>query len=624
MRTQQISRGVTLALAMLLSVFYGLWLPNPTLAQTAAIPRFEPSACKFDIPNNLQEGKNLHCGFVIVPEDHSKPDGPTIKLAIAQLKSPNPAADAVIYLDGGPGGYSLVSTDYYGQAFAPLLKKRDVIMLDQRGVGYSEPLLNCPELTMLYYQLLEEDISKEKAAALGLDATQQCHDRLVKSGIDLTVYNSAQNAADVDMVRQALGYKQFDLYGISYGTRLALTVLRDHPEAIRSVVIDSVVPLDIDLVAGYTRDADRSFKALFSACAAEAACNSAYPDLDKVFYQLVDQVNAKYITAKGKHPVTDKVYNVVIDGDSLINWLFQSLYSTRDIPNLPQMIYEAHAGNFEHIADGLVENVWEDETFSEGMYNSTDCREEVAFTTPDAMIEGAKGVPPELANSFADTLSVQDTFKTCDLWGVGKASAIEDLPVISSIPALVMAGHFDPITPPEYSKRVAGNLSKSFFYEVPNGGHGPSLNGACTFGVVSSFIDNPTAKPNDACLANLHPPTFAVPAANMPIKLIPFTNQTLGISGVAPEGWIETESGVYSPNGDKNAPIRLTHRVRPDGIKGYLAFLKQANNLATIPEPSNALKANGLTWSLYKIDLNGAPLDLARRGARHVGGDAVQ
>ena len=271
--------------------------PTPTPAaptpSTNGVPRFEPADCWFDEP----QGQTVECGYLIVPEDRANPSNDkTIQLAVARFKSDssNPQPDPIVYLEGGPGGSPLRSyMPVFNVYFAPFLEKRDLILLDQRGTGYSQPALDCREYYDWALSVLDQDLSVEESEQQGNAASLACRERLVGSGVNLAAFNSAENAADVNDLRVALGYEQLNLYGISYGTRLALTVLRDFPQGLRSVVIDSVVPLQSNLYTEIPGNGARAFELLFEACATDAACSAAYPDLRGVFFDLVDQLNDK-------------------------------------------------------------------------------------------------------------------------------------------------------------------------------------------------------------------------------------------------------------------------------------------------------------------------------------------
>lgn len=214
-------------------------LQADTSVSPAGAPRFEPSACPIQIP----AGARVECGFLAVPENRTRPDSRTIRLAVAILKSrsENPAPDPIVYLAGGPGASALLEKPLGWWLDSPFPDNRDFILFEQRGTRFSEPFLNCPE--------------EDTAAILDpgenngsyLNAALQCRDRLLSQGVDLTAYNSVASAADLEDLRAVLGYAEWNLYGVSYGTRLALSAMRDNPAGIRSVILDSTLPLQANI-----------------------------------------------------------------------------------------------------------------------------------------------------------------------------------------------------------------------------------------------------------------------------------------------------------------------------------------------------------------------------------------
>ncbi|MGA9350189.1 MAG: alpha/beta fold hydrolase, partial [Anaerolineae bacterium] len=225
--------------------------PTPTIEPTPTeepsiepVATFEEAPCPFDVP----EDAPVVCGFVVVPEDHNDPAGPTIRLAVAVLKdqSENHQPDPVILLSGGPGEKTVHNAAALAQLLAPVHPNRDLIIFDQRGVGLSEPALECPEFVQAVFDLLDEP-DPDIALQTIFDAVMACRDRLVSEGYNLTMYNTVQNAADVNAIRFALGYDQVNLWGGSYGSLLAQATMRDHPEGIRSVAIVSILPLEKSL-----------------------------------------------------------------------------------------------------------------------------------------------------------------------------------------------------------------------------------------------------------------------------------------------------------------------------------------------------------------------------------------
>ncbi len=318
---------VLLALLMIVPV---------TIAQT---PQYSPADCPLDVADNVE------CGYLIVPEDRSNPNSPDIWLAVAIVRSEGATLpDPIVYLEGGPGGSALTALDaWYNTVYG---ENRDIILIDQRGTGYSEPGLFCGE-----------------GGDSEVDETRACRNELEAQGIDLAAYTSAANAADVEDLRIALGYDQINLYGVSYGTRLAMTVMRDFPDGIRSVVLDSPFPPAADVFNEDGVNFYYGLTELAADCAANAACNAAFPDLERFFVDLVNRAN--------ENPLI--IGDEEVFGTDLVEQLYQNFYDTKIIPFLPAIIYDTAAGSEDaYIAfeESLDSELFGDENGSDGVEDS--------------------------------------------------------------------------------------------------------------------------------------------------------------------------------------------------------------------------------------------------------------
>jgi pimeloyl-ACP methyl ester carboxylesterase len=585
-------------------------VPTSTPTPIPAAGTFTNADCPFTTP----AGYDVQCGYLSVPENYTKPEGRVISLAVAVFKSygETPAPDPIVYLEGGPGGSALRgSVDYFQILFDPFLKNRDLILVDQRGTGYSQPALDCGALNQLSIDLLDQDLPVTEVEKQSLEAARTCKEELSKQGVDLDQYNSANNAADLEALRKALGYEKWNLYGISYGTRLALSIMRDYPAGLRSVVIDSVYPPQVSLDTGIAPDAMRSFDAFFSACAADPDCNQAYPDLRQVFFDLVDELNATPARYYLNLPVITGIeqsgerIEVLMDGNTLINFLFQALYATSIIPVLPSLIYDVKDKNYTGVA--LIQSQLLDSTddISRGMYFSVQCYEETSFTTV-AEVAASLQPFPELGEAFG---TPQATFDLCNAWTNKKAPAIENQPVTSDVPTLVMAGALDPITPPAWAQQTASTLSNSYYVEVPNGGHGASLSETCPRNIVIDFFNDPTQKPNTSCLPSKV--AFDVPVQSIELELVPVDLN--GFSTVIPKNWLEAMSGLYTPTGVVTDQTQIYYQAAAMDMQTLYETL--ANGLisqgATIaPGPVATRSANGLDWSIYSADVGFITIDM--------------
>lgn len=499
--TRRVWHRLVLVPLLLLSIL-SLSLATAAPARATTTPRFESATCRFDKPN----GFTVECGNLFVPESHLAPTGREISLhvAIIRAKESTAKADPIVYLEGGPGGHLLSSIDFaYERVFRKFGVKRDFIVFDQRGTGLSEPNLSCAEIDEVRIEELTQPLTNRELNVRRNDALGRCYTRLTDEGINLSNYNSAENAADLNDLRVALGYDQWNLYGISYGTRLALTAMRDFPQGIRSVVLDSTVPLQISLYADIPSSADRAFKTLFKGCAANKQCAQAFPGLERSFNQLVKTLNRKpeIVTVS----VRGRDYEVMVTGDRLMDTLFDLLYDTESLPYLPQLIENAQRGDLEYPARMILSNVIGRSSISTGFYYSVQCGEEASFMR-QSEFENADARFPNLNGTF----DMSNYFEVCQTWKVAAALPVENLPVSSTIPTLVMAGQYDPITPPAYGALAAKTLPQSYYFEFPGVGHGASVAGLCPRSIMLSFLDTPTKKPDSSCIRKMEGPKFIV------------------------------------------------------------------------------------------------------------------
>jgi len=519
----QLALGIALLLAALLA--------SQALAQA---PRIEEDACPFLVIAPEVEGETIICGRLIVPENRARRSGPTLSLQVAILVShASEPATPIVYLEGGPGGSAVMNVPDVWTRSA-LRQHSNILVFDQRGTGYSTPSLDCPEF-------LDDD---------GDDPLRACRDRLAGAGIDLSAYNSRENASDVADLLEVLEIEAATLYGVSYGTRLALTVMRDHPERIASVILDGVYPPHVN---GYDEQAWNgylAFEHLFDDCRADAWCDAAYPDLRATFLAMVDALDAA--------PMIDDD-GTAITSDDVVNDLFQLLYDTNALPHLPAIIAAAAARDIDAWFDAqdripadfhddesdaywdaldarllvltglddlddlddyldtldddaydalLAEAAGEVDDDAEGMFSSVECSEEVPFNDLDLAIDWAQDIPEQMRALIEGVI---DTFADCAIWDVPAADAIENEPVVSAIPTLLLSGAYDPITPPWWGDEAAAYLLWSTHVVFPDMGHGTVDIRPCPTEIALAFLADPWAVPDTSCVEELGPPEFWVP-----------------------------------------------------------------------------------------------------------------
>src|SRR5512135_2043300 len=520
---------------LLTAILSSLLLTNctsPVMTQpsdaTPSVIKFEEGPCPF----NVSGISKVQCGYVVVPEDHANPNGPTIRLAVGVLKNQSSARqpDPVIVLAGGPGEKALAAAPSFAALLAPMIGERDFIVFDQRGAGLSQPALECPEWLQAAYDQLDEP-DAEVSAKMLFDAQQACHDRLVSGGINLSNYNTVQNAADVNAIRLALGYDQLNLFGGSYGSLLAQAVMRDHPQAVRSVVLASTLPLEKSYFVDVSTTSAKAILRLMAACASDASCNTTYPDLKNVLLKTIDDLNHRPVSVTVTSPVNGQQYAAALTGDAIFGNLVGLLYRTELIPILPRAIYDVSKGNYALMAQLMGVNVANFEAISRGMTLSVFCADDLIGRTEQEYLANRLELPEQLVNRIKPDLTARyGPFATCRMWSVKQADPSVKQPLVSDIPTLVLEGEFDPVTPPEYGRLVAGYLPNSTFYNFPNAGHNVVTTVECARQAARAFFDKPVNTPTVACMANLSNVAFEVPGKAIPLKLIPYTDEKRGFS----------------------------------------------------------------------------------------------
>jgi len=498
----------------LLPVLFAIPLLLTGVGQAAAQDApgdFIPSDCQWEGlnlgPTTLTgEQLGFECGYVVVPERHAAPDGPTIRLPVAVRRATSADArpDPLLLAQGGPGGDAF-------EVFSILVPNteiaatRDIVVFNQRGTPYAEPELSCPETDEALAEMLAAP--PEEAQRLYDEALSACAARLQAEGVDLSAYNSLENAADVPLIARALGYDEYNFYGVSYGTLLGLHLMRNHPEGLRSVILDSVVAPDVNFIAELPESEDRIYAEVFAACAADPVCNEQYPNLEERFYALLADYKTNPRTLTLTDPETGERYDAQLDDQGLRSLVYQLLYVARMPAVLPKVIADLEAGDTRY-----VEAMWPlfvfDQLVAEGMYYSVICAEDADIDPNAAPLETLR---PELAETARDDL--QTYIDSCALWPVETLDPSIDDPVVSDIPTLLLSGGFDPVTPAPFAEAAAAGLSRAYVLVDPAASHGVAFQSECPNQIIQAFLDDPTTPPDSSCLAEQRLPAVVPPDA---------------------------------------------------------------------------------------------------------------
>jgi pimeloyl-ACP methyl ester carboxylesterase len=472
----------------------------------AHVPRFESAPCWSTIPANV----SARCGFLVVPENRATGTRKTIRVAVAIIRaiSKNPAPTPLVYLDGGPGGASILSPSL--PVDEHLNADRDLILVDQRGTYYSQPQLTCPVLDRFFLRLLGLVYDAESTRVEHVAATSACRAQFIASGVDLAAYNSTENAADFADLRRALGYKQWNVYGISYGTDLALNLMRIDPAGIRSVVLDSTVPSNLVALPAFWPQAAHGFARLFAACAAQSGCPKTYSDLEARFARLVVKLESRPITTSVPDPITHRNVKVTTDGGALANWLVGMSFASVQFKDVPLWISQLAAGKPQSIAASRAASVTPPGLIGYGLTFGVICSEWYPFATYSEILTEGRRVLPGYPSSVLRE-PPQFTFVTndCRIWRVPKAPARVREAVHSTIATLILSGSFDGVTALPWAKAAAMTLTNSRLLVLPGVGHGVTPASQCAQTVVRSFLRQPRA-PNVRCVAAVKPPAFTL------------------------------------------------------------------------------------------------------------------
>ena len=580
----------------------------------AFIPLFEETDCPFEIPEVVAAEISLRCGFVVVPQDHQNPEGGTLRLAtvVYEDQSPNHQPDPVLVLSGGPGEKTVRNTILLLQILSSIHPDRDMILFDQRGVGHSQPALECPEWVQMQLDVLDET-DPETVLQDAYAAWMACQERLVAEGHNLSLYTTAQSAADVDAIRRALGYEQVNLFGGSYGSFLAQATMRDYPENIRSVIIDSVWPLEKSLLVEGSITATDAIMRLLEACQADPACNEAYPNLDEVLFEVLAELDENPVPATITHPVSGEEYEAYLMGRTILTNLVVFLYETGIIPVLPQAIYDVSNGEYDQMIQlrGLSLNLLD--AMSRGMTMSVLCSEDLVNRTPQDLLEAGDSLPPELIRfDMTDELILEyGAFALCEGWPVEQVSPEEKEPLVSDIPTLVLGGQFDPVTPPEYGVLVASHLSNSYQYEFPGIGHSVNVASSCARGITAQFLADPSQAPKAACIEQMPGVVFDLPQEAVPLELQPFEDQERGFRGLVPVGWEQLAPANMKRGSNALDPTYFVLEATPTPMEDLFGALAAQLGIAPDLAPVGTQSLGNYEWDIYQFELQSNPVDLA-------------
>lgn len=501
---------------------FALLIVRPATARVAgadtaaAVPRFEPTPCAHI--HGVSWLRHASCGYLVVPEDRRERNGRTIRLMVAKYGAPSlqKRPDPILYLEGGPGDIAPLEADPI--VAAHFITGRDIWVVSQRGTWSSQPALICAASNDFARQLLGMRFYSEATKRAHLAATAACRRELVATGANLPAYNSSESAADLADLRTVLGIAQWNVFANSYGTYMAQTLMRDHPQGIRSVVLDSVLPTSYSIAVNW-QNARYGFDNLFTACAAQPQCDAAHPHLERTFTELVNALEAKPLTATVGDPSTGKNVAVTIDGGALVDWLRNQTYSVPALQAVPDTIAGLAVGRRDAIEAVAKDRAGRAPPYhpgnvalGDGLAVGTTCREDTLGTQQQLAAAGREAFPQYPVSITREGIGGWAYVREdcLDVWKFPPGPASMHEPVASSIPTLLLSGTFDTLTSLAGAKAAARRLSHATIVSIPGVGHTVSAASPCAQTIVVSFYADPDRALDTSCADALKPAPFTV------------------------------------------------------------------------------------------------------------------
>lgn len=471
-----------------ITLFIALLASGPAAATT-----LELTDCRINAGPGSPSMK-ARCGTLTRPLDPQRGRGPSdekgsdpveIELRVVVVPALNltPEPDPLLPIAGGPGQGSVRFYASYSWAFEEVRKNRDILLIDQRGTGESASM-DC--------EFDDAMAEGEYSTELTVEYTRLC---LEQQPYDPRFFTTSVAVTDIEAVREALGYPALNLYGVSYGTRVAQHFARRYPESTRTVVLDGVVPPQLSLGPEISTESQRAVDNILARCAEDEGCNERFPRVAEDFKAIVATLREAPAKIRVPNPSTGRLEDVAFGEGELAAAIRLLAYHPNSIALMPLLIHEAGAGNYVPLASQyMMTMIAMMDSMSLGMHNSVMCAEDVPFydeTTID--YDG-------LAASYMGAFQLQALEAICSVWPSGPIDDDFKLPLSSSLPVLLLSGDADPITPPRYADLASINLSNALHLIGKDQGHG-QIGVGCTPRLIADFIAAADPKSVDAeCL----------------------------------------------------------------------------------------------------------------------------
>jgi pimeloyl-ACP methyl ester carboxylesterase len=438
-------------------------------------------------------GLKAQCGILARPLDPARPESGVIELRVAVVPALTlePLPDPLVPIAGGPGQSSIEFYAAYAHAFEQIRRNRDIVLLDQRGTG-SSAALDC----RMDEDVLKAQYSREEV----IEDAQKCLDAMP---YDPRFFTTSVAVTDLEAVREALDYPTFNIYGVSYGTRVAQHFARRYPAATRTVILDGVVPPQLALGPDIATEAQRALDAIFHRCARSADCNARFPHVADEFTRVRGTLEENPVTVEIPDPVTWKVESIPFGHEQLAGALRILSYHPNTVALMPLLVHEAAAGNYRPLASQFLMAARSMlDALSIGMHNAVMC-------TEDAPFFGQAGYDRDaLEATYMGAVQLDGIEAICSIWPRGVLDDDLRSPLASDLPVLLLSGDADPITPPRFAEMAAVGLSNSLSLTGVDQGHGQAGR-TCIPEIMAQFVESASvANLDENCLEERQ---FAMP-----------------------------------------------------------------------------------------------------------------
>ena len=440
------------------------------LAATAA-PALELEDCRISA-GPAYPGIKARCGTMLRPENPDDPDSSGIEIAVAVVPALDlkPEPDPFVPLAGGPGGSAIEFYSAYAAAFEHVRRHRDILLVDQRGTG-SSARMDCE----VDDDIIEGKFDEEQVIGI----TRDCLDALPH---DPRFFTTSVAVRDLEAIREALGYGPLNLYGVSYGSRVAQHFAKRFPGSTRTIILDGVVPPQVVLGPEIATEAQDALDSIFARCAADEACNARFPNLEQAFRQVRAELEEQPVAVEIANPVTGEPEITEFGSAELAGAIRLLAYSANSIAIVPLLVDSAAAGNFEPLAAQFqMISAQMADALALGMHNSVMCSEDAPFYDDDAIDFEA------LEASYIGIVQLDAIVAMCSVWPAGPVDDDFRAPLDTAIPVLLLSGEADPITPPRYASLAMVDLQRARHLIGVQQGHGQAAVG-CTPTLVGKFV----------------------------------------------------------------------------------------------------------------------------------------